>query len=248
MADLEIASSVKLPEGKGRRILVTRPQPAAARTARLLQEAGFIADVFPLTQTQALSPKVEMLDYAAVTATSINAFRHADPALLESLKHLPLFAVGIRTAEVAREYGFQTVIEGGGDAVRLAQTIAAHLPPQAHIIYLAGRVRQPVFEERVHATGIIMQVYDIYDTVATNVQPDAIINQPYAAVLLYSGVAASSLIRVQEKTSAPLFQAKLKFFCIAPRVAELLPEHWKNNSFSADHPDENGIFRLFQHI
>ncbi|MFK4824759.1 uroporphyrinogen-III synthase [Paenochrobactrum sp. BZR 588] len=245
---METSSSVKLPSGKAKRILVTRPQPAAARTAHLLQRAGFIADVFPLTETQALSPQIEIKTYAAITITSINALRHADPQLLEAIKHLPLFAVGVRTAEVARDYSFETVIEGGGDAVRLATTMAEHLPQGAEVIYLAGRVRQPIFEERVQATGLVMQVYDIYDTVATHPDPQQIIGQPYAAVLLYSGVTASRLKYLQEQTAKSLFQAGTKFFCIAPRVAELLPAQWKDNSFSADHPDENGIFRLFKHI
>lgn len=213
-----------------------------------LQQAGFVADLLSLTETQALSPQIEIKDYAAITITSINAFRHADPALLESLKHLPLFAVGVRTAEVARDYGFKTVIEGGGDAVRLAKTMAAHLPHSAEVIYLAGRVRQPIFEERVQAAGLRMQVYDIYDTVATHPDPYTIIGQPYAAVLLYSGVTATSLIELQKQTQEALFHPLPKFFCIAPRVAELLPDHWRNFSFSADHPDENGIFRLFRHI
>jgi uroporphyrinogen-III synthase len=248
LVGLEISSSVELPEGKGRRILVTRPQPAAARTARLLQEAGFIADIVPLTETKSLSPQIEMKTYAAITITSINAFRHADPAYLEHFKHLPLFAVGVRTAEVARDYGFDHVIEGGGDAVRLAQTMATHLPHGAKVIYLAGRVRQPIFEERVQAAGLVMQTYDVYDTIATPADAQVIKKQQYAAVLLYSGVTAASLKELQEQSSEPLFDAETKFFCIAQRIADILPEQWKSNSFSADHPDENGIFRLFQHI
>lgn len=245
---MEISSSVTLPEGKERRILVTRPQPAAARTARLLQQAGFIADVFSLTQTQSLSPEINMRNYAAVTITSINALRHADSQLIETIKHLPLYAVGIRTAEVAHECGFKTVIEGGGDAVRLAKTMAGHLPQGAEILYLAGRVRQPVFEDRVKAAGLVMQVYDIYDTIPAHPDPKMITGRSYAAVLLYSGFTASILKNIQENSQVQLFQTDTKFFCIAPRVAELLPPRWKNNSFSADHPDENGIFKLFKHI
>ncbi|MGU3573956.1 uroporphyrinogen-III synthase [Brucellaceae bacterium C25G] len=213
-----------------------------------MQKAGFVADVFPLTETRALKPVITIQGYQAVTVTSVNAFRHAHPELLQNLKHLTLFAVGERTAEVAREYGFETVIDGGGDALRLARTISTHLRPHACVLYLAGRVRQPIFEEQMIAYDLNMKVYDIYDTFETNPMPEAISSNQYAAVLLYSGVAASCLVHLQEKAANPLFHCDTKFLCIAPRVADLLPEQWKNNSFSADHPDENGIFRLFQHI
>jgi len=230
------------------RVLVTRPQPAGTRTAAKLVSKGYEPVLLPLSRTVALSFAVPAGPFAALTVTSANAFHHMDTKQLKPFLRLPLFAVGQGTAQAARKAGFGSVIDGGGDAVRLAATMQRELPEKARILYLAGRVRQPVFEDQMRAAKLDMHVVDVYDTetiayTAASLQT-ALGDAPFAAVMLYSGVAATSFVDAMRRVEPP-FDKKTRFLCISLRVADRLPPVWRANALVADHPDEEGLFRLF---
>jgi len=232
-------------------VLITRPEPSASVTAAKLIALGLSPVLLPLSRTVALKFSVGNQHFDALAVTSANAFRHTQDGLLERYKALPLFAVGEGTARAASDAGFETVIEGGGDAVRLASCMAEHLPEGAKVLYLAGRIRQPIFEERVLQAGLKMQVCDVYDVERIGYSDDEIRSllpkSPFVAVLLYSGVAAQYLARMMPQIEAA-FGPDTRFLCISGRVAEQLPERWKAHALTADHPDEQGIFRLFSKL
>ncbi len=143
--------------------------------------------------------------------------------------------------------GFQQVIDGGGDAVRLAAAMRRDLPEKARVLYLAGRVRQPVFEDEVRAAGLDMETIDVYDTQAVSYAPtvlrDLLDGAPFVAVMLYSGVAAESFVEVMQGIEPPIDE-KTRFLCISARVADRLPPLWRANALVAEHPDEDALFRL----
>ncbi|MFQ0814306.1 uroporphyrinogen-III synthase [Brucella anthropi] len=230
------------------RVLVTRPQPAGTRTAAKLASRGYEPVLLPLSRTVALSFAVPDGPFAALTVTSANALHHIDMQCLKLFLDLPLFAVGQGTAEAARKAGFGQVIDGGGDAVRLAATLRRDVPGQARILYLAGRVRQPVFEDEMRALKRDMCVVDVYDTemipyTAAALQ-DVLHGAPFVAVMFYSGVAAAGFVEAMREIEPP-FDEKTRFLCISGRVADRLPPIWRANALVADHPDEDGLFRLF---
>lgn len=232
-------------------VLITRPEPSASVTAAKLAALGFSPVLMPLSRTVALEFSIGNQPFEAVAVTSANAFRHVQDEFLKPYKALPLFAVGEGTARASRDAGFEKVIEGGGDAVRLASCMAEHLPEGAKVLYLAGRIRQPIFEERVLQADLKIQVCDVYDIERIDYSDDEIgalfPKSPFVAVLLYSGVAAQYLARMMpqiETTIGP----DTRFLCISGRVAEQLPETWKAHALTADHPDEQGIFRLFSKL
>src|SRR5262245_13133093 len=100
------------------RVLVTRPEPGASRTARRLAEQGFEPVVLPLTEIRAL-PSDHFPDAAnvdAVAVTSANAIRHAPRPLISTLAGKPVFAIGGETARAVKNAGFATVFEGRGNA------------------------------------------------------------------------------------------------------------------------------------
>jgi uroporphyrinogen-III synthase len=106
-----------LPDG----VLITRPEPGAAETAARIAALGYRPIVTPLMeiypQRAALPPSG---DLQAILATSANAI----PALPESHRHLPLYAVGEATASRARTAGFSEVSSADGDSVALAVLVA----------------------------------------------------------------------------------------------------------------------------
>jgi len=230
------------------RVLVTRPQPAGSETAAKLASRGYEPVLLPLSRTVALSFALPVGPFAALTVTSANAFHHIDTERLKPFLGLPLFAVGQGTAQAAQKAGFGHVIDGGGDAVRLAATMRRDLPEQSRVLYLAGRVRQPVFEDEIRAAKLDMHVADVYDTETIPYSVSALRNvldgAPFVAVMLYSGVAATSFVEAMHEI-APPFDEKTRFLCISARVADRLPSLWRANALVADHPDEGGLFRLF---
>jgi len=230
------------------RVLVTRPQPAGSATAAKLTSRGYEPVLLPLSRTVALPFAFPDGPFAALTVTSANTFRHIDMERLKPFLDLPLFAVGQGTAQAARKAGFGQVIDGGGDAVRLAATMRRDLPERSRVLYLAGRVRQPVFEDEMRAAKLDMHVVDVYDS-ETIAHPSAALQNalgdtPFAAVMLYSGVAATSFVEAMREIEPP-FDEKTRFLCISARVADRLPPLWRANALVADHPDEEGLFRLF---
>ncbi len=230
------------------RVLVTRPQPAGSRTAAKLASMGYEPVLLPLSRIVALSFALPDGPFSALTVTSANAFHHINTERLKPFLDLPLFAVGQGTAQAARKAGFGQVIDGGGDAVRLAATMRRDLPQQSRVLYLAGRVRQPVFEDEMRAARLDMHVANVYDTEMIPYSAPALLDvlhgAPFVAVMLYSGVAATSFVEAMREITLP-FDEKTRFLCISDRVADQLPPLWRANALVADHPDEGGLFRLF---
>src|SRR5688572_10345906 len=105
------------------RVLVTRPQPGAARSAARLLEAGFEPILLPLTEIVAVEPALPASLPEAVAISSANAVRRAPASLLSLLAHAPVFAVGDETAAAARQAGFEDVRRSAGNAADLARDI-----------------------------------------------------------------------------------------------------------------------------
>src|SRR6478609_4381700 len=123
------------------RILITRPLPDGERTAAALRERGHDVLLVPLMQVRPM-PAVVGGNWAAVIVTSANALRVLSAEQIASLLALPLYAVGERSAAVARELGFREVRTPNGDALALVRLIAErHANEDAPYIYLAGQDR-----------------------------------------------------------------------------------------------------------
>lgn len=116
------------------RVLVTRPRPAAERTAARLSAMGHEAVILPLMQAQHLAGAARAAlsePHQAIAVSSGEAVRvlgALGPALEPHLA-TPLFAVGEATARAAGDLGFTDVRIGPGTGEGLAETVAALLPP-----------------------------------------------------------------------------------------------------------------------
>lgn len=146
------------------RVLVTRPQWDAARTAARLAELGHQAVVEPLLAVEPIAiEKIPQGPFAALAATSANAMRVAGGmAALDSLRALTLHAVGNRTAIAAREAGFKIAIDADGDAVALAQNLSRYVKPPARVLHLAGEERQQELGPLLAVHGIEVEVLSLY--------------------------------------------------------------------------------------
>lgn len=231
-----------------RRVLITRPEPEASRTARKLLTLGLEPVLLPLSQirqlpldSQAVVPGV-----AAVAVTSANAIRHAAPELLAALSALPCYAVGPKTAQAARIAGFSSVHEGPGDALALAGQIAPSL--SAPLAYLCGRVRFPGFEEQLGREGVQVHPLESYDTVpltyASDAVKDRLADRPLDTVLVYSAKAAHAMREISIRAELAHLFEQAEFFTLSERIASVLEADFGGAVRVASKPTEAALLEL----
>jgi uroporphyrinogen-III synthase len=234
----------------GGRVLITRPEPGAARTAKRLQALGFEAIFLPLTEIRTTFAEMpEGREFDAVAMPSANAIRHAQPSLLRALAGLPAFAVGRATAEAATEAGFRDPTVGPGDGLGLATLMAGCFAPGARVIYLCGRVRTRDFEETLHAAGIEVTPVETYDTVVLDYGDteltEALGSEAFDAVLLYSRLAAQSLAKLTDRSVMLSLLGRASFICMSERVAApVIPIGKKRIHIAAEPEEEAMLARL----
>jgi uroporphyrinogen-III synthase len=122
-----------------RRLLIVRPEPGASATLAMARQMDLDAVAIPLFAVQPVPwDAVDPEDFSGIVATSANAFRHGG-AQLESLKSLPVHAVGDATAQAARDAGFTVTTIGEGGRLELGERL-----PIGRMLHLAGADHLPV--------------------------------------------------------------------------------------------------------
>jgi uroporphyrinogen-III synthase len=206
------------------RVLVTRPEPGASRTAEKLRAMGFEPVVLPLSETKPLAVTDDSVpvDVAGVAVTSANAIRYTPAHLARRLAALPCHAVGRRTADAVSAAGFMQVIEGPGDALGLADGIAGQLAGKV-LVYLCGRERFPGFEERLALAGVQVHPIETYETLAMNYSDDAVLarlsGRPVDALLLYSAKAAEAARRLAMRPGLQALFGSTEVYALSGRIA-----------------------------
>lgn len=229
------------------RMLVTRPEPDAQATLARLDAIGIEAIAAPVMVRQTLDASLPAPDgFTAMVLTSANAVRSLlDRGVLDQYRHLPVFAVGDRTAREATEAGFERVSSAAGAVQDLvnAMTIARMRGP---IFYPTGKHQSADLASALAPLGVMVATSKIYDMVAIDALPGQVLAElggDIGAVLAYSrrsaevfATLAASLPR--EKRSS------LAMLCLSETVAEPLLEARFNRISLADRPDEDAMMSL----
>jgi uroporphyrinogen-III synthase len=222
------------------RVLVMRPEPEAAATARRLEAAGHEAILAPLQRIAREPGRPPDGPFDALAVTSAHALPD-DRGWIDAHRAILLHAVGPRTAAAARAAGFRAVEQGPGDAAGLAARLVAAVPRPARVLYLAGAVRRPDLEAALAAAGIGVRTHVAYRTEpapdATSILVRALARAPDAA-LHYSPASArlyASLIAEAE------IDAGLIHVCLSAAVAEALGGTARETARVAVRPDEDAL-------
>jgi uroporphyrinogen-III synthase len=235
-------------------VLVTRPEPGASRTGRRLASDGFSPLLMPLSRIEPLEQSGDVLSQLpdAVVATSANAILHLSAPLAARLAGMPLFAVGEKTGQAARQAGFASVVEGEGDASELAQLVAFRCPKGARLVYLCGRVRLPDFEEAMKDAGIEVHAVETYDT--PSVLPDSesiaalVSGRPVDAVMLYSRNAALTFASIADRAELSGLFEDARLLCLSGKIAAALPTTSAVRHRVAAEPNEDAMFALLDRL
>ena len=120
--------------------------------------------VAPVLQAVALETKMPLGHFDAVLATSARGFELASAAVLASTRGLPLFVVGERAGEAARERRFTLNAPPSPDAMDLALLLTRRsLAPASRMLYLAGRDRKHDLEDALAASGHYVTALEVYE-------------------------------------------------------------------------------------
>lgn len=234
---------------KAMRMLVTRPEPDAQATLDRLRALGIEGVAAPLLSRVTLDFHLPALSgFAAIAVTSANALRAlADCGALEAIRHLPVYAVGDRTAHEARNMGFAQVINAGGTFERLATSLAlARL--QGPVLYPAGRHLSGNLAHALAPQGIMVVTVTVYDMVAESALPDPVADDlacgRLGAVLLYSRRTAEIFCDVAGRRLDGMRKRGLALLCLSENVAQPLIEGRFTRVHLADRPDEEAMMSL----
>ncbi len=230
------------------RMLVTRPQPEAAETAARLGAIDIETTILPLLVYRTLTTILpDATGFAAVALTSANALRAlADREALEAFRSLKAYAVGDRTAEVAREHGFAEVESAGGSLSDLVGLLAhAGIGP---IFYPAAHDQSGDLAKSLAPYGVMVVTARIYAMDELPDVPPQVVGEledgSIGAALFYSRrTAAAFASRVAPRLSRAT-RMRLGALCLSETVAGPLIDARFARISLADYPSEEAMMSL----
>jgi uroporphyrinogen-III synthase len=231
------------------RLLVTRPEADAARTAATLRGRGHEVVLAPLLRFEPMAAALPPGPFDAVVMSSANAARAiAAHPQRSALADLPVFAVGARTAEAARHAGFAHVTSASGDVAALARHIVAALPGAARLIHLAGEDRAGDLASALAEPRIEVQTLAIYRAVASDALPPPVIAALSSAridgVLHYSARSAATFLACAARANIFPATLALTHYCLSAQVAAPLLAASAELVRVASTPDEPHLLAL----
>lgn len=204
------------------RVAVTRPQVDGERTAAALEALGHEVLVAPLMRIEPVAADLAGT-WSAIVITSANAM-HATTPFAD--KRLPVFAVGDRSAEAARQAGFTEVISANGDIKDLVRLVVSHSAgAKAPLLYLAGEDRSDDLVARLATQGITAEMKVVYRTVADAFPPvlaAALESGDVDAVLHFSRRSAELFVAGARSAGVADPALDVRHLCLSAQVAEPL--------------------------
>ncbi|MCO5132739.1 MAG: uroporphyrinogen-III synthase [Xanthobacteraceae bacterium] len=234
-------------------VLVTRPAPDHETTAAALRGKGFDVLLAPMLRFEPVPFDLKSdAGFDAVLATSANALRAlAETGARARLLTTPLYAVGGRTAQAARDLGFAQVAAAAGDGASLrdlvvAQAHAGTLRKAARLLYLAAADRAVDLEDELSPFSFDVVTVTAYRMIATSDLPadvrDAFAAGRVEAVLHYSGRSAHGFVAAARAAGVEITALAVPHCCISANVAAVLREAGATRVAVAATPDEDALF------
>jgi uroporphyrinogen-III synthase len=179
-------------------VLITRPEAAAAETARLVAARGLVPVLAPVLAVQALPARLPpVAGLQAVLLTSANAL----PALGPAYRALPLLAVGDATAARARAAGFAQVCSAGRNAEALAALVSRRCAPARGALLLPSARGEGVELTRMlRDSGFTVQRRAVYAAVPQKTlsaaAAEALSRGDVGAALFFSSASARGFTKL----------------------------------------------------
>lgn len=218
------------------RVLVTRSEPGALETGARLLAAGYRPIIEPVFAIEPID--VELPDFDALAFTSANGVRQL--AILSQRRDIPVFCVGARTAEAAREAGFASVDSADGDVEALGLLIADNLPKDARLLHAGNEEARGDLTGRVRSAGYAADFVALFRAIPTSTPGPALKahlagHPAFEAVMIHSPRAAAIVAGFAQGSNASLDIAAISAAAAAP-LATIA-----GRTEIAAHPDEQSL-------
>jgi uroporphyrinogen-III synthase len=168
--------------------------------------------------------------------------------LPEARRLLPLFLVGERTQEAARERSFEGPALIAPDAKTLAADICARRKVPGCFVYLAGRDRKPDLEESLTTAGHRIEPVEVYAAQPADSLSDTAMDLApsgkIGAVLHYSRRSTEIFLRLARNAALDL--KRLNHVCISHDAAAPLLDAKIHEVLIAKTPDEQAMFAILK--
>jgi uroporphyrinogen-III synthase len=227
------------------RLLVTRPD--GERTAAELRRHGHEPIVAPLLRIEPIATDLNGA-WVAIVLTSSNAVRvlAAHPQR-QRLAGVPVFAVGQRSAQAARDVGFADVVSADGDVTDLAGLVVERVG-EGTLLYLAGEDRAGDLAGDLAGHGLDVHTAVVYRAVPVDILPEparaALVAGALDGVLHYSRRSAEVLLARAREADILAQTLAVLHLCLSAQVAEPLQAAGAAKIRTARRPDEAALFDL----
>ncbi len=232
------------------RLLVTRPEPDAQRSAELLRGMGHAALVAPLLRFEMIPPPpLALRGCAGLIVTSANALRAAaEHPHFRELADLLVFAVGTRTAELARDLGFASVADAQGSADDLVAFIRSQGPSDGRFVHLTGEDRARDIGAALAPAGLRVDAVALYrmpPVKAFAAETEAALRAgTIDAVLHYSRRTAEAYLACAAAAGLTAEALAPVHVCLSAQVAGPLRQAGAQHVRVAERPNEPAMLKL----
>jgi len=232
------------------RLLLTRPEPDAERTALTLRTRGHAVLTAPLLQIDPIDVRLGERPAAVLLMTSASAARimaiHPD---LPGLRDRPVFVVGAHTESMARTAGFTDVTSANGDAGDLARLVAQRFAGSgARLIYLRGRETARDLAGVLARDGLRVESVAIYAANAVQQFPApaeaALRAGCIDGVLHFSRRTAQTYLACADALGEREWALRPAHYCLSAQVAAPLADAGAALIRRAARPDEAALLSL----
>jgi uroporphyrinogen-III synthase len=213
---------------------VIRPEPGCSATVEAAAALGLAAIAAPLFEVVPVPWDRPEGDFDGLLAGSANLFRYGGTAL-DSLRHLPVLAVGQATANAAEATGFEVERIGSGGL----QGLLDGLPDAPrHLLRLSGSERIALYPPAAIAISACevyrVDLLPVSDHLAYSLRKGG-------TVLVHSALAARHF--ASECDRMAINRATIELAAIGPRVADACGAGWRTVA-SADQPNDTALLAL----
>mgnify|MGYP003706158133 CR=1 FL=1 len=176
-------------------------------------------------------PELSLEGIQGIIFTSANGVRAFSKASMR--RDLPVFAVGERTATVAREAQFIDVESANGDVDSLVQVVMARCIPEAGaFLHPAGSAVAGDLAGQLGAAGFAVRRAEIYEsrpaTALTGEVQTALADHELDVALFYSPRSASTFVTLVKGVGLEKACESLEVLCLSKAVAEAAdPIMWR---------------------
>jgi uroporphyrinogen-III synthase len=235
-------------------VLVTRPAEDARRTIGKITARGMEALAAPVLEIVPLDTFEIPENPAAILLTSANAVSAvADREGTAELLPLPVFTVGERTAEAARQAGFTDVRSAGGDVGDLIALVRRMLEPEERpVVYFSGRDISFDLDGALRQAGYDAKRIVVYEARAADAFSaevrQALQDGEVEAVLFYSPRSARTFAALAENAGLSDRLADIRALALSERVGALAKTFGFRDVLIAATPEEPALLAALEEL